>query len=127
MIVGDPFQIESIEFGNWFKLVLVLFSKQNFIFNLEENHRARTNELQKVWDAVRNLDGMEENKILELTSTFEFAKTITKDAFKIENHQVVLCLNYDGLYGINNLNRYFNQQISNKNLYTNETFIKLVT
>ena len=78
MIVGDPFQIESIEFGNWFKLVLVLFSKQNFIFNLEENHRARTNELQKVWDAVRNLDGMEENKILELTSTFEFAKTITK-------------------------------------------------
>ena len=127
MIVGDPFQIESIEFGNWFKLVLVLFSKQNFIFNLEENHRDRTNELQKVWDAVGNLYGMEENKILELTSTFEFAKTITKDAFKIENHQVVLCLNYDGLYGINNLNRYFNQQISNKNLYTNETFIKLVT
>lgn len=112
LIVGDPFQIESIEFGNWFKLILALFSKQNFIFNLDENHRAKTNELQKVWDAVRNLDGMEENKILELTSAFEFAKTISKDALMIENNQVVLCLNYDGLYGINNLNRYL--QSTNK-------------
>ena len=61
---------------------------------------------------MRNLNGMDENKILELTSAFEFAKTISKDAFKIENNQVVLCLNYDGLYGINNLNRYL--QSTNK-------------
>lgn len=114
LIVGDPYQIESIEFGNWFKLTLSLFKNDGFIFDLAENHRTKVDELQKVWNAVRFLDGTDENKILELMSAFHFAKILSKDAFTIENGQVVLCLNYDGLYGINNLNRYL--QSTNKNI-----------
>ena len=106
LIVGDPYQIESIEFGNSFKLVLSLFKNEKFIYELVENNRTEVCELQKVWDEVRNLDGTKENKVLELMSAFEFAMTISKVAFTIEPNQVVLCLNYDGLYGINNLNRY---------------------
>lgn len=113
LIVGDPYQIESIQFGNWFKLILELFKGKDFIFSLDKNHRAETNELQKVWDSVRFLDGNDENKILELTSTFEFARKISNEAFKISEKQVVLCLNYDGLYGINNLNRYLQCMNSN--------------
>lgn len=38
---------------------------------------------------------------------------INDDIFNIQGNEVVLCLNYDGLYGINNINRYL--QASNPN------------
>lgn len=115
LIVGDSYQIESILFGNWFKLCLTLFKDTGtgVLFNLDTSHRAKTSELQKIWDTVRNVEGTKENKILELLSTFEFAKTISKEAITFNDNQIVLCLSYEGLYGINNLNRYL--QCSNKN------------
>lgn len=113
LIVGDPYQIESIEFGNWFKIILDIFKKSNFIYKLDVNHRAKTDELQKVWDSIRNLSEYGDNKILELLSTFEFAKPISKDVLSLNIGEVVLSLNYDGLYGINNMNRYL--QCLNKN------------
>lgn len=125
LIVGDPYQIESIEFGNWFKLCLALFKNDGFIYSLDSDHRAKTKELQKVWDAVRNIDGDGNNKILELMSAFNFAKTITEDTFNISDNQVMLCLNYDGLYGINNLNRYLQCKNANEEYLYQQNIYKI--
>ena len=124
LIVGDPYQIESIEFGNWFKLLLSVFAKSGFIYSLDADHRAKTKELQKVWDVVRNINGGE-NKILELMSAFNFAKTITQDAFSVSDNQVMLCLNYDGLYGINNLNRYLEANNPNEEFLFQQNVYKI--
>ena len=123
LIVGDPYQIESIEFGNWFKLSLSLFRDAGFIYSLDSDHRAKTKELQKVWDAVRNINGEDSIKKLELMSAFSFAKTISEDAFNISDNQVMLCLNYDGLYGINNLNRYLQcKNVNEEHLYQQNAY-----
>ena len=51
--------------------------------------------------------------ILELLSAYEMTEKISNDILKMQDNEVVLCLNYDGLYGINNINRYL--QASNPN------------
>jgi len=103
IFVGDPEQIESIEFGNWFDLLLNLLKKENVVFALDVEHRTKVDALCKVWNAVRQ--GKRKN-ILELLSAFEMMEKINDEIFKVQDNEVVLCLNYDGLYGINNINRY---------------------
>ena len=114
LIVGDPEQIESIEFGNWFGLLLNLLEKENVVYTLNIEHRTNIREMVKIWDAVR--EGKREN-ILELLSAYGMSERLvdqTKNIFNISEGEVVLCLNYDGLYGINNINRYM--QASNPNV-----------
>ena len=104
--------------------MLSVFAKAGFIYSLDADHRAKTKVLQKVWDVVRNING-EENKILELMSAFNFAKTITQDAFSVSDNQVMLCLNYDGLYGINNLNRYLQANNPNEEFLFQQNVYKI--
>lgn len=110
MVVGDPGQIESIEFGNWFDLLLNLLKAKDVVFTLNVEHRTKVVELTKIWDEVRH--GKKKN-IIELLSAYEMTEEISDDIFKVQENEVVLCLNYDGLYGINNINRYL--QASNPN------------
>lgn len=110
LFVGDPEQIESIEFGNWFELLLRILSNKNVVHNLEIGYRTKVDEISKIWQEVRN---GQKNNILELLSSFEMTEKISDDIFHVEENEVVLCLNYDGLYGINNINRYL--QASNPN------------
>lgn len=110
MFVGDPGQIESIEFGNWFDLLLNLLKAKDVVFTLDVEHRTKVVELTKIWDEVRH--GKKKN-IIELLSAYEMTEEISDDIFKVQENEVVLCLNYDGLYGINNINRYL--QASNPN------------
>ncbi len=110
LLVGDPRQIESIEFGNWFELLLNLFDNKNVVFTLEVEYRTEVVELTKIWNEVRS---GKKNDIFELLSAFEMTDEINDDIFNIQGDEVVLCLNYDGLYGINNINRYL--QASNPN------------
>ena len=65
---------------------------------------------QEVWNTVR--EG-KKNNILELLSAYEMTEKISEEIFSVHDNEVVLCLNYDGLYGINNINRYL--QASNLN------------
>lgn len=112
LFVGDPKQIESIEFGNWFNLLLNLLKRKGVVFTLEAEYRTNVRELAKVWETVRKGDRKD---ILELLSGYEMTeKMMGEDIFKIGEKEVVLCLNYDGLYGINNVNRYL--QASNPNI-----------
>lgn len=110
MFVGDPGQIESIEFGNWFDLLLNLLKGKDVVFSLAVEYRTKVVELTKIWDEVRH--GKKKN-IIELLSAYEMTEEISDDIFKVQENEVVLCLNYDGLYGINNINRYL--QASNPN------------
>lgn len=110
MFVGDPGQIESIEFGNWFDLLLNLLKVKDVVFTLDVEHRTNVAELSKIWNEVRY--GKKKN-ILELLSAYEMTEKISNDILKMQDNEVVLCLNYDGLYGINNINRYL--QSSNPN------------
>lgn len=110
MFVGDPGQIESIEFGNWFDLLLNLLKAKDVVFTLDVEHRTKVVELTKIWDEIRL--GKKKN-IIELLAAYEMTEEISDDIFKVQENEVVLCLNYDGLYGINNINRYL--QASNPN------------
>ena len=110
LLVGDPGQIESIDFGNWFSILIEIMKPYNVVYTLNDEHRTNISELVKVWDSIR--DGKRDN-ILELLSVFNMSEKISDDIFHINENEIVLCLNYDGLYGINNINRYL--QASNIN------------
>lgn len=111
LLVGDTEQIESIEFGNWFELVLDIFKNAKVVHTLDVEYRTNVHEITNVWNAIRNGD---KNNILELLSAYEMTEKISDDIFSVHENEVVLCLNYDGLYGINNTNRYL--QASNPNI-----------
>lgn len=111
LLVGDPEQIESIDFGNWFELLLSILCNKNVVYMLDKEYRTNEDGLLNVWHEVRN---GKKNNILELLSAYEMSEKINDEIFNINENEVVLCLNYDGLYGINNVNRYL--QASNPNI-----------
>ena len=122
-IVGDPMQIQSIEFGNWFSLITEIFKNEPFVYNLSQNHRAECTELQKVWDEVRNYSNdSKDDKVLEMLSTFNYSKRISDKIFEKKEDQVVLCMSYDGLYGINNMNKYLQPSSENHYFYQQNTY-----
>ena len=102
ILVGDIFQIESIRFGNWFETSKEFLPK-NTIFELTKPYRSKNNELLELWDKVRNIN----DDISEHIQRNEYSTNLDESIF--ENHkddEIILCLNYDGLYGINNINRF---------------------
>ena len=110
VLVGDVYQIESIDFGNWFYLCKNLLPK-HCIFELGDTHRTKKEDLKLYWTAVRNSD----DKVREIASRGQFTKPVDQFIKNYEDNedQIVLCLNYDGLYGINNLNRLLQEKNPN--------------
>lgn len=102
VLVGDVYQIESIYFGNWFSIARK-FVPQTSVFELEHPYRTRNNDLILIWDRVRHLD----DAILEPLVKNNYVARLDDSIFKFRNDdEIILCLNYDGLYGINNINRF---------------------
>ena len=109
VLVGDIFQIESIRFGNWFDIARKFIAPTS-VFELTETFRSEDKNLLTLWDRVRTLD----DAILELVTKCGYSARLDASIFERgENDQIILCLNYDGLYGINNINRFL--QSSNPN------------
>lgn len=109
VLVGDVFQIEAIIFGNWFNIAQA-FIPITSMFELTKPYRSNNSELITLWDKVRNID----NDILEHITKNQYSITFDKSFFdRTADDEIVLCLNYDGLYGINNINRFL--QGNNKN------------
>ena len=101
LLVGDIYQIEAIDFGNWFRFAKELL--QDYSYELTENFRTNNNGLKNFWSKVRNL----ENDITEKTIDENYSEPISESIFNNrQTEEMVLCLNYDGPYGINNINRY---------------------
>ncbi len=102
VLVGDIYQIESIYFGNWFSIAQK-FVPETSIFELTHPYRTTNNDLLTVWDRVRKLD----DAILELLVKNGYVARLDETIFgHSEEDEIILCLNYDGLYGINNINRF---------------------
>lgn len=109
VLVGDVYQIESIEFGNWFGTIRSYLPSTS-VFELTKPYRTNDEALLTLWDRVRNLD----DRIEESLAKNGYSKPLGESLFKPQrDDEIVLCLNYDGLYGINNVNRFL--QASNPN------------
>ena len=103
ILVGDIYQIESIKFGNWFSIAKE-FVPRSAICELTYVHRSSDIFLKKLWDSVRKLD----DSMQALLESHHYCSPMSDSIFEKakEKDEVVLCLNYDGLYGINNINRF---------------------
>lgn len=102
VLVGDVYQIESIQFGNWFGIIRS-FIPNTSVFELKRPFRTNNESLLKFWDKVRNID----DDIAESIARNGYSTELDKTLFETKvQDEIILCLNYDGLYGINNINRF---------------------
>lgn len=110
ILVGDTYQIESITFGNWFSLAKYFVPK--FAWNeLVIPHRTEDQNLLEFWKKVRNID----TDLTEYIVNHRYATTLDSSVFdKKSDDEILLCLNYDGLYGINNINRFLQENNPSK-------------
>lgn len=111
LVVGDEKQIGSIQFGNWFSFVQHFIPKQT-IFELKKTYRTGDANLLSLWEDVWKFgskEGIEEK--LAKHDYCDSPTNILKDRLSDE---IILCLNYDGPYGINNLNKTLQSQNKNR-------------
>ena len=110
ILVGDIYQIESITFGNWFGLARYFLKKKSW-HELTTPYRAKNDELKALWTKVRNLD----DDITEYLDMKGYCSCLNDSIFKKnDKDEIILCLNYNGLYGINNINRFLQNNNKNK-------------
>jgi energy-coupling factor transporter ATP-binding protein EcfA2 len=102
VLVGDVYQIESIQFGNWFGIIRS-FIPGTSVFELTTPYRTTNNSLLEFWKRVRGID----DDIAEIMAHNGYSTVLDKTLFETQGQdEIILCLNYDGLYGINNINRF---------------------
>ncbi|MDG7001013.1 MAG: AAA family ATPase [Nitrososphaerota archaeon] len=102
VLVGDVFQIESIQFGNWFRIIRS-FVPPTSVFELTTPFRTKNDNLCGLWSKVRNIG----DDITEALAFNCYSSALDASLFvAYEKDEIILCLNYDGLYGINNINRF---------------------
>ena len=110
LLVGDTYQISSIRFGNWFSVARA-FIPDTSVFELTTPYRSKDDNLKLLWTRVRNMD----DTILELIARQEYSVTLDASIFDAaDDGGIILCLNYDGLYGINNINRFLQERNTNQ-------------
>mgnify|MGYP000883924729 CR=1 FL=1 len=102
VLVGDVHQIEAIRFGNWFNVIRSYIDPES-VFELKTPYRTSSKALIDLWGKVRTLD----ESITEALARNGYSTVL--DASLFDHHdrdEIILALNYDGLYGINNINRF---------------------
>lgn len=102
VLVGDVYQIESIQFGNWFGIARS-FIPRTSVFELTTPFRTSNQSLLGFWNKVRAL----EDDLAEVIARNGYSSVLDRSLFEAQrDDEIILCLNYDGLYGINNVNRF---------------------
>lgn len=109
LLVGDTYQIDAIQFGNWFS-VLKSFLPESAVFELTRPHRTKDKYLLELWDKVRHMDEAAKEYLEKESYSLKVDSSLLSS---LNEGEAILCLNYDGLYGINNINRFL--QESNPN------------
>lgn len=115
ILIGDTYQIEAIQYGTWFDISRE-FLPRHCQFELTVPYRTDDEDLLKFWECVRNFK-RDDNAIDEFGVWGKYFLNLDEKNDEIfqknYNDEIVLCLNYDGLYGVNNINKFL--QIVNKN------------
>lgn len=113
ILCGDTYQIESIVFGNWFSLAQYFLPKHSLNM-LTEPYRTKDGNLLDLWSKVRERD----DDLDEYLTYNRYTNDLNDSIFnKEEDDEIILCLNYDGFYGINNINRYIQNKNPSKSYY----------
>ena len=113
LLVGDIYQIESINFGNWFSFAKE-FVNEKAVYELSETFRSNDETLLGLWKKVRNCD----DNIIEYIVNNKFSSDLNDKIFKKQDDdEIILCLSYDGLYGINQINKYLQDANKNRKFY----------
>lgn len=121
VLVGDVYQIESIEFGNWFEIVRSFIPKTS-LFELTTPFRTKSDSLLGFWNKVRVID----DDIAEIMARNGYSTMLDKTLFEPQGQdEIILCLNYDGLYGINNINRFLQSSNTHKAITWRESTYKV--
>ena len=110
LLVGDTYQIDAIQFGNWFSVLKVIFYRKVLFLNLPSPIESKDERLLELWDKVRHMEDTAKEVIERESYSLKVDETLLSS---LEPGEAILCLNYDGLYGINNINRFL--QESNRN------------
>lgn len=111
ILAGDTYQIEAIGYGTWFKIIKDMLSPDN-VHELYQPFRSTDVKLKELWKEVRNMS--DDNLVLEDMVRSDYSHPIDKDIFKQRcKDEIILCLNYNGLYGLNNINKLI--QLGNPN------------
>lgn len=112
VLAGDIYQIESIEFGNWFYYAKDIINTKGTNVELLSTWRTKDTNLISLWNEVRDKEGLITEK---LVIDGPFSEDIGSGIFKkLAKDEVILCLNYDGKFGLNNINNYFQNANSSK-------------
>ena len=112
VLVGDTYQIDSIEFGNWFDIARK-FVPDASVCELTTPWRSSDEGLLKLWERVRGMNGKEYDAVLESLTHQGYTTNLDDSIFSAaDDDEIILCLNYDGLYGINNINRFLQESNS---------------
>ena len=120
ILVGDTYQIEAINFGNWFNLSRNFI--KNFICELKQPYRSDNEDLLKLWEKVRQMT----DDINEHLQKNGYSSDLDESIFNhSSDDEIILCLNYDGVYGINNLNRFLQQNNINPAIYWQDSEYKI--
>lgn len=111
VLAGDIYQIESIDFGNWFYYAKDIVRTKGANVELLNTWRTEDQKLISLWNEVR----LKESLIIEkLAVDGPFSEDIGPNILeREEDDEIILCLNYDGKFGLNNMNNYF--QSANQN------------
>lgn len=111
VMAGDIHQIESIDFGNWFFYAKDIITSPGANIELLSTWRTQDRELKSLWDEVRNKGPYITEK---LVIDGPFSENIGPNVLEnSSSDEVILCLNYDGKFGLNNINQYFQAANSN--------------
>lgn len=111
VLAGDIHQIESIEFGNWFFYAKDIINTPGSNVELLNTWRTKNPDIVNLWDEVRQRGDII-TEVLSMDGSFsdEIGEKIFEEK---DEDEVILCLNYDGKFGLNNMNSYFQNDNSN--------------
>lgn len=116
VLAGDIYQIESIDFGNWFYYAKDIIKTDGANVELLNTWRTDKKELKGLWDEVRKIQPIITEK---LAIDGPFSADIGEEIFVSQGEdEIVLCLNYDGKFGLNNMNLYFQNANTKSEVYT---------
>ena len=119
VLSGDIYQIESIDFGNWFFYAKKIIKTKGANVELSHTWRTEKEELKSLWNAVREKSTLITEKLaMDGPFSEDLGENIFHQDKDVDEDEVVLCLNYDGKFGLNNMNRYFQNANNQSKAYS---------